>query len=179
MTIKLWFVPEACEKPQTLWHSLKIHPFGPDAEMLRAERRPIISQNYEEVIFNEPVENFYDILTGAGATPEGNTKQGRGGKSAAAAAGKGGTKASTALSGKGAAAALSASDHGARTAEVPLRSTRENPFSRETEGRELDRMREAYKKVEEMIKEEREKLKKREETLEELRKTESIPPKKR
>ncbi len=161
------------QKPQTLWHSLKIHPYGPDADIQRAERRPIISQNYEEVIFNEPVEQFYDILTGGGPANEANTKPGKGGKSAAA--GKGGQKSS----GKAIAASPAVADHGARTAEIPLRSSRENPYSRETEGKELDRMKDAIRKVEEMIQEERDRLQTREETLEDLRKTEGIPPKKR
>lgn len=173
LTIKLYFAPESCEKPQTLWHSLKIHPYGPDAELIRAEKRPIISQNYEEVIFNEPAEGFYDILTGAGAAREGNTKPVRGGKAAAASAGKSAARpAST-------AAVKPSPDHGAKAAEIPLRSTPQNPFSRETEGKELDRMRVAVKKVEEMIREERETLKQREAKLEELRRTEGILPKKR
>ncbi len=186
MTIKLYFAPESGEKPQTLWHSLKIHPYGPDAEVQRAERRPVISQNYEEVIFNEPSEQFYEILTGgSGGGPAAGTgtgaaggKTGRGGKTAA---GKG-------RGGKGAAGRGDLSGGGggggggsgvAKTAEIPLRSTKENIYSRDTEGKELDRMKEAIKKVDELIGEEREKLTKREAMLESLRKAEGVPPKRK
>lgn len=157
MTIKLYFVPESGEKPQTLWHTLKIHPYGPDAEIQRAERRAIISQNYEEIIFNEPVEQFYDILTGGG---------GGGQEKSAATTTKGG-KSSSSSTGK-----QSGSQGVIRTAEIPLRSTRENPYSRDTEGKELDRMKEAVRKVEEMIGQEKDKLLRREATLANLRQTE-------
>ncbi|KAI9665442.1 MAG: NuA4 histone H4 acetyltransferase complex and the SWR1 complex subunit [Trizodia sp. TS-e1964] len=66
LSIKLYFVPESTEKPQTLWHALKLHPYGPDAEAARAARAEVVAQNYEEVVFNEPVEAFFDVLTGGG-----------------------------------------------------------------------------------------------------------------
>ncbi|KAJ6072603.1 hypothetical protein PENARI_c013G10663 [Penicillium arizonense] len=62
--LKLFFAPESGEKAQTLWHSLKLHPYGPDAEGMKERRETVVSQNYEEIIFNEPVEAFYEILTG-------------------------------------------------------------------------------------------------------------------
>lgn len=176
LTIKLHFIPEANEKPQTLWHSLKIHPFGPDAEIHKAEGRPVIAQNYEEVIFNEPAEPFYEILTGGsggGAAGGGGGKAGRGGKTAAGK-GRGGKG--------GAGAGRGGGDSGSgvgRTAEIPLRSTKENIFSRDTEGKELDRMKEAIKKVDELIGEEREKLSTREAMLESLRKAEGVPLKRK
>ncbi|KAI5308823.1 NuA4 histone H4 acetyltransferase complex and the SWR1 complex subunit [Ascosphaera atra] len=61
--VKLYFVPESMEKPQTLWHTLKLHPYGEDVEGKRERREVVRSVNYEEVVFNEPVEQFYDILT--------------------------------------------------------------------------------------------------------------------
>ncbi|KAH0558569.1 NuA4 histone H4 acetyltransferase complex and the SWR1 complex subunit [Trichoglossum hirsutum] len=155
--IKLHFVPESGEKPQTLWHPLKLHPYGPDAEIEREERRPIISQNYEEVVFNEPVDAFYDILTGGG-------DKGKGG-----ASGKGGSKQSAGRKGEASG----------RTAEVPRNKSAGNPYSEATEGEELDRMKIAIKKVEEMVKVEREKLTGREKVLEELRKTEGTIIKKK
>ncbi|KAI9828264.1 MAG: NuA4 histone H4 acetyltransferase complex and the SWR1 complex subunit [Phylliscum demangeonii] len=157
MAIKLYFVPESGEKPQTIWHTLKIHPWGPDAEAQRVEKRPIISQNYEEIIFNEPVEAFYDLLTGGGGHASEKPSSARG----KAAAAKGASKQAHAV-----AARVEA---GARTAEIPLRSTRENPYSRDTEGKELDRMRDAVRKVEELIRAERETLKQREAALEEFK----------
>ncbi|KAI9766476.1 MAG: NuA4 histone H4 acetyltransferase complex and the SWR1 complex subunit [Geoglossum umbratile] len=155
--IKLHFVPESGEKPQTLWHPLKLHPYGPDAEIEREERRPIISQNYEEVVFNEPVDAFYDILTGGSD------------KSKGGASGKGGSKQSAGRKG----------EVGGRTAEVPRNKSPGNPYSEATEGEELDRMKIAIKKVEEMVRTEREKLAGREKVLEELRKTEGAIIKKK
>ena len=154
MAIKLYFVPESGEKPQSLWHTLKIHPYGPEAEAQRLEKRPIVSQNYEEVIFNEPVEQFYEILTGGPAL---------GGKS---------------KSGKGAKQSTSSRQE-THTAEVPSRETRENPYSKDTEGKELDRMKEALRKVDEMIVVERDNLSDKEQTLEKLKKAEGVVPKKK
>jgi YEATS domain-containing protein 4 len=145
--IKLYFTPESGEKPQTLWHSLKLHPYGPDAEGMKERREVVISQNYEEVIFNEPVEPFYELMTGglpAGAPP--------------------------APRGKG----KNAKQVG-RTAEIPLSDSPKNPYSRATEGKELDRMSEAIKTVDSMIKEEKEKLVEREKYLAELRESEGVP----
>jgi YEATS domain-containing protein 4 len=96
-------------------------------------------------VFNEPVEQFFDILTGG--VPEGQKRPG----------------------GKGAKAARAAQ---ARTAEIPQRKTANNPFSIETEGEELDRLKIAIKKVDEMIKQERVKMVEREETLRTLKENE-------
>ena len=154
--IKLYFVPESNEKAQTIWHGLKFHPYGPDAEQQRERREPIISQNYEEVIFNEPVEQFYEILTGAPVQPT----KGKGSK---------GSK----LSGHG------KGNDGGRTAEIPYAESPGNPYSQKTEGKELDRMGEAIKTVEQMVKEERTKLAEREAKLESLKKMEGVPTKKK
>ncbi|PYH34464.1 YEATS domain-containing protein YAF9 [Aspergillus neoniger CBS 115656] len=151
--IKLYFVPESTEKPQTLWHSLKLHPYGPDAEAKKERRELVVSQNYEEVVFNEPVEQFYELLTGgAGAT--GQPQKGKGGKN---------TKQSQ------------QQQKGVRTAEIPANSSAENPYSRTTESSEMDRLGEANKTVERMIKEERERLIEREKKLAELRASEGVP----
>ena len=153
--IKLYFVPEANEKAQTLWHALKLHPYGPDAEGIRERREAVISQSYEEIVFNEPAEPFYEILTsGAPLVPQ----QG--------ARGKGG---------KGAKQAAAIEKNGDRSAEIPYAESAENPYSQKTEGQEIDRMNEAIKKVEAMVKEERAKLVEREKVLMELRKSEGIP----
>lgn len=146
--IKLYFVPESTEKPQTLWHSLKLHPYGHDAEGKKERREVVVSQNYEEVVFNEPVEQFYDLLTGGPATAKG-----KGGKN---------TKQSIQQQGK-------------RTAEIPFNETPENPYSRATESKEMDRLAEANKTVDQMIKEERDRLVEREKKLAELRESEGVP----
>jgi len=149
--IKLYFVPESTEKPQTLWHSLKLHPYGHDIEGKRERREKVISQNYEEVIFNEPVELFYDILTG-GSFP-GQPPKGKSGKH---------TK--QAQQGSG------------RTAEIPFNESPGNPYSRTTENKELDRLMEAHKTVDLMLKEEKAKLIDRERRLAELKESEGFSP---
>ncbi|KAI9872396.1 MAG: NuA4 histone H4 acetyltransferase complex and the SWR1 complex subunit [Pleopsidium flavum] len=62
--------------------SLKMHPYGPDAEGQRERREEIISQNYEEVLLNEPVEAFHNILTSGPPVPTSGTggKEGKGGR---------------------------------------------------------------------------------------------------
>ena len=117
----------------------------------------MVSQSYEEIVFNEPVEPFYEILTsGAPLVPQ----QG--------ARGKGG---------KGAKQAAANKKFGERSAEIPYAESANNPYSQKTEGQELDRLNEAIKKVETMVKEERAKLVEREKVLMELRKSEGIPVK--
>ncbi|KAF3402151.1 hypothetical protein DPV78_004063 [Talaromyces pinophilus] len=149
--IKLYFVPESTEKPQTLWHSLKLHPYGDDIEGKRERREKVVSQNYEEVIFNEPVEQFYDILTGGGNAPSQPTR----GKS-----------------GKGKQALTQT---GGRTAEIPDSDSPGNPYSRATEHAELERLGNAMKTVDQMIKEEKDRLVEREKRLAELKETEGMP----
>ncbi|KAH8704178.1 histone acetyltransferase subunit [Talaromyces proteolyticus] len=147
--VKLYFVPESTEKPQTVWHSLKLHPYGDDIEGKRERREKVVSQNYEEVIFNEPVEQFYDMLTGGS-----NNSQPAKGKS-------------------GKAKQLQQS--AGRTAEIPDNDSPGNPYSRATEHAELGRLDEALKTVDQMIKEEKVKLVEREKKLAELKESEGIP----
>ncbi len=145
VTMKLYFVPDANEKPGTLWHQLKLHHYGKDAEAAKERRDPVVSQSYEEVIFNEPTETFYDIMTSGPPPQLGRGKGAKGWKQAA-------------LKGKG-----------ERTAEIPFEVSQENAFSTKTEGAELDRLKEASKTVEQMIKEESETLRKLEKEVEGLR----------
>jgi YEATS domain-containing protein 4 len=94
---------------------------------------------------------------------------GGGDKGKGGASGKGGSKQSGGRKG----------EISGRTAEVPRNKSPGNPYSEATEGEELDRMKIAIKKVEEMVKVEREKLAEREKVLEELRKTEGTVIKKK
>jgi YEATS domain-containing protein 4 len=154
--IKLYFVAESTEKPQTLWHSLKLHPYGDDIEGKKERREVVVSQNYEEALFNEPVEQFYDILTGGtGVVQPSKSKGGKGAKQQVQQSG--------------------------RTAEIPYTDSPKNPYSKKTEGKELDRLGEAIKTVDQMLKEEKDRLIERDSKLEELKKSEgiSIVPKKK
>ena len=142
--LKLYFVPEANEKAQTLWHQLKLHPFGPDAEGQRERKETITSQTYEEVLFNEPVEPFYDILT-SGPPPPGRGKGSKGSKQ------------------------MSFKNKGERSAELPAQESKENPYSLKAEGKELDRLREAGREAERLLKREKERLRQLEAEMEGLR----------
>lgn len=114
MQIKFHFVPIANEKPQVIWHNLKLHPYGPDAE--KDKDAPVISQNYEEILFNEPFEPFYEWMTG------GAERQQRG-------------KGKSIKQGKG------------KSAEIPDAPTKGNPYSRETESLEVEKLKASLAKV--------------------------------
>ncbi|KAK2740633.1 NuA4 histone H4 acetyltransferase complex and the SWR1 complex subunit [Myotisia sp. PD_48] len=167
--VKLYFVGESMEKPQTLWHGLKLHPYGDDIEGKKARREPVVSQNYEEVLFNEPVEQFYDLLTGSTGTTT-QLQQGLKGKASK------GKQSQQQLTGGSAGAS------GGRTAELPHSDSPKNPYSQKTEAKELDRLTEAIKSVDKILKEEKAKLAERESVLAQLRESEGLPatlPKKR
>lgn len=64
--IKIYFAQESGEKPVTVYHRLKLHPYGPDAEKVKADGGHVSSYQYDEVVFNEPTEAMYEILTSKG-----------------------------------------------------------------------------------------------------------------
>jgi YEATS domain-containing protein 4 len=148
ITIKLYYTPDSLEKPQTLYHHLRLHPYGnTDAEKEAMRLAPSIdSWVYEEQLFNEPYEGFYDILT----SPVDRIK-GAGGKGTRVM--KGGMVGSV----------------GERTALIPLTSRPGQPFSRETERAEIKRLGEARVKVEEMTGALQRELKEKEEELARLK----------
>lgn len=135
ITIKLYYIPEANEKPQTLYHHLRLHPYGDteEAKEKMRQQKEITSWVYEEQIFNEPYENFYEILT----SPMERGKGAKGGLGKGTRMMKGGMVGSV----------------GERTALIPLGSRPGQPFSRETEKEEGKRLQVAWQKVEAMIKE--------------------------
>lgn len=61
--IRVHFVSEASEKSLQLFHHIKLHPFkGPKGEPLTNKEDIITSYHYDEIVFNEPSEVFFDIL---------------------------------------------------------------------------------------------------------------------
>lgn len=142
IAIRLYFVPESTEKPGAIWHRLVLHPYTGDVEAQKERRDIIKSICYEEILFNEPVEQFYEILTG------GAPHKGKGSKT-----GKMSVK-------------------GSHTAEIPDRISKDNMFSREEESKELDRLGEAIKKVGDLVENEKAKLVEHETRLQELETTE-------
>jgi YEATS domain-containing protein 4 len=120
ITIKLYYDPTSNEKPQTIYTFLRLHPFGPEAEKASMiAKNEITSWNYDEQIFNEPYENFYDVLT----------SQGTGG-------GKGGGGKKRVM--RGGMVALDRRD-----ASVPIRQSPGQPYSREVERGEVERLKRA------------------------------------
>lgn len=62
--IKIYFVNEANEKNISLYHHLRLHPYGlpPDAVLTDADRN-VKSIQYDEIVFNEPTEQLFEIMT--------------------------------------------------------------------------------------------------------------------
>ncbi|KAG5922319.1 NuA4 histone H4 acetyltransferase complex and the SWR1 complex subunit [Claviceps capensis] len=165
ITIKLYYVNDSGEKPQTIYHYLRLHPFGrteEEKQLMISNDGEVRSWSYEEQLFNEPYETFYQNLT-SGAAPKGwKVPPGAGyGK------GKGKGK------GKGRMAPpLPAPDSGVvweRTAMIPNHNRPGQPFSRETEAAEVKRLKEAQEKTEGMCKRILSELKAKEEQLAKLK----------
>lgn len=158
VAIKLYYVNDSGEKPQTLYHYLRLHPYGRTEEEKAAmmmENGEVRSWSYEEQLFNEPYDAFYRILT-SGAVPRGWKPPG-GGK------GKGKNRAPP---------PLPAPDSGEvweRTAMIPSSNRPGQPFSRETEAAEIKKLREAQAITEDKTQKLLSELKDKEELLAKLK----------
>lgn len=164
ITIKLYYVNDSGEKPQTLYHYLRLHPYGrteEEKQAMIAQNGEIRSWSYEEQLFNEPYEAFYQILT-AGAAP-------RGASAAPTPGGKGKGKGK----GKGRAPlplpAVDSGDVWEHTAMLPNNNRPGQPFSRETEALEIKKLADAQAKTDDMSKQILAELKKKEEMLAKLK----------
>jgi YEATS domain-containing protein 4 len=145
ITIKLYYVPESLEKPQTLYHHLRLHPYGETEEEKEKmkQRGEVPAVVYEEQLFNEPYENFFDILTSP-APP------GKGGKTKVL---KGGMVSSV----------------GERTALIPLTNRPGSEYSLETENLELRKLMAAIEQVKKIAEELSKEIQEAEVTLAKLR----------
>ena len=156
IAIKLYYVPESSEKPQTIYHHLRLHPYGrteEEREAMRASGQDVTSWVYEEQLFNEPYDPFYDILT-SGALPV--PKGAGGGK------GKGKDK-GFANPGKSDGGVLE------RSAMIPGTNRPGVPYSHETEQLEIKKLKDAQAKVDEMTRKLKEETKAREARLQALK----------
>lgn len=153
ITIKMYYVQESGEKAQTLYHHLRLHAYGSDAEKAAmVANGEVVSWIYEEQLFNEPYEHFFDILTTGALPPSdpnftapapGGKKGGKGGKGAAGQA-------------KGAGDVVEKMTEGGvreRSAMIPQKSRPGQPFSKEAEDLEMGIIKEAMEKVAKMMKE--------------------------
>ncbi|KAI1460714.1 yeats family-domain-containing protein [Annulohypoxylon moriforme] len=138
ITIRLYYDSRSSEKPQTLYHHLRLHPYGRTEAEKEAMRNggEVVAWVYEEQLFNEPFEDFYKILTTGARDKHAPT----GGK------GKGKGKSAPPQSSE-------SSDVKERSAMIPLTNRPGQPFSRETEQLEIKRLKEAEDKVEAMVRE--------------------------
>lgn len=154
ITMKLYYASDSGEKAQTIYHHLRLHPYGKTEEEKARSRQPngdIISWNYEEQLFNEPYEAFFDVLT-SGAQSRQAPKKG-----------------SAALDPK-------AGIVYERSALVPRHLTAEQPFSRETEELESQRINKAMEKIQGWIDETKEGNAKKEKELAALKKENAAAP---
>ena len=147
ITIKLYYVSESGEKPQTLYHHLNLHPFGRTEEEkanMRANGGEVTSWAYEEQLFNDPYESFYEILTNGAMPPHHPLPSAGGG------GGKGKGKGKDRDRDKAVQARRTEGGVLERSAMIPLTNRPGHPFSRETEQLEVKKLKDARIKVEEM-----------------------------
>lgn len=149
INIKIYFEPISNEKAQSLWHHLQLLPYGDDQTIEKQIREnEVQAWVYDEMVFNEPYEQFYDILTNP--TPREKTNGGKGKQTRTM---KGGMVGSV----------------GERTAFIPLTSRPGQPFSKDTERIEVRRLAEGKRKVDAMNEALRRELGDKEDELRRLR----------
>lgn len=173
IAIKMYYVPESGEKPQTLYHHLRLHPFGSDAEKAAMQANgEVVAWVYEEQLFNEPFEHFFDVLTTGAVPPSdpnftapapGGKKGGKGGAGKGKDAGKGGAASGDVQPKRSEGGVLE------RSAMIPMRSSPGQPFSAEAEKLELDLMARAHETVAKMMKEVQEETERRNKELARLK----------
>jgi YEATS domain-containing protein 4 len=169
IAIKLYYPPESSEKPQTLYHHLRLHPYGrtdEEKEAMRLNGSQVISWAYEEQLFNEPYDPFYEILTSGAIPPANKPKTGGGG------GGGGGGKSSSSSSSKDKDSQMGVRSEGGvleRSAMIPLSNRPGQPFSRETEQVEIRKLQEAMVRVEELMDKSKEEVARKEKRLRELK----------
>lgn len=167
IAIKLYYVNESGEKPQTMYHYLRLHPYGRTEEeklAMVANNGEVRSWSYEEQLFNEPYEVFYNLLT-SGAVPKGY-KPPAGGKGK----GKGKQRAPPALPDPNSGVVWE------RTAMIPTHNRPGRPFSSETEAAEIKKLQDAQATTEEMCRRVLEELKEKEDYLAKLKQENAAAP---
>ena len=172
--VQLYFVPEANEKAQVLWHAIKLHPPGNNDEEREEYRRKmggvVINEDYNEVVFSEPTESFFEVLTSdkpVGPVPGSAGGGGRGGKGGPGS--RGGKSAANGSAGA-AKGQENVNTNISRTAEIPAVSTAGNPYSLQAEEEEVEFLEGKYTELMKFVEEEKEALKVAEEELEEVKK---------
>ncbi|RKP38633.1 yeats family-domain-containing protein, partial [Dimargaris cristalligena] len=66
IAIKVYFHNFSGEKPVTLFHHLRLHPtealLNPNEANKAILNQPVVAYHYDEIVFNEPLESFSQIL---------------------------------------------------------------------------------------------------------------------
>ena len=157
IAIKLYFASESGEKPQTMYHYLRLHPFGrteEEKQAMIANNGEVRSWSYEEQLFNEPYEAFYQLLTSSAAPKGWKTGGGKG---------KGKNRPTPPLP------APESGEVWERSAMIPNLSKPGQPFSRETEAAEIKKLKEAEDKTKEITQKVLRELQEKEELLAKLK----------
>lgn len=158
ITIKLYYVAESGEKAQTLYHHLRLHPYGrtdTEKEAMRANGE-VPAWTYDEQLFNEPYEAFYEVLTSGAIPPANPTGKGKGKAAQQAKRSAGGVL--------------------ERSAMIPLQTRPGQPFSRETEETEVQQLKDVGVTVAEMTEKLMREVKEKEKRLAALRAESAAAP---
>lgn len=156
IAIKLYYATESGEKPQTVYHHLRLHPYGRTEEEIQEMRSgagEVRSWIYEEQVFNEPFESFYHVLT-SGAHPKGHP---------AGKGGKGKNKPIPPLPAK------PTNEVWERTAMLPAQSRPDLQFSHELQELEIQKLKQAQEQAQKMSKKMLDELKEKEALLARLK----------
>ncbi|KAL2752457.1 hypothetical protein ACRALDRAFT_1072390 [Sodiomyces alcalophilus JCM 7366] len=156
IAIKLYYATESGEKPQTVYHHLRLHPYGrteEEKEEMRSGAGEVRSWVYEEQVFNEPFESFYNVLT-SGAHPKGHP---------AGKGGKGKNKPIPPLPSR------PIQEVWERTAMLPAQSRPDLQFSHELQDLEIRKLKHAQEQAQKMSKKMLDELKEKEALLAKLK----------
>lgn len=147
--IKIYYDPIANEKAQSFWHRLVLEPYGDDQLQFTQNRdNEVRSWVYDEMVFNEPYEQFYEVLTNPVPREKNN-----GGKGKATRTMRGGMVGSV----------------GERTVFIPMTQRPGQPFSKDGERAEVKKLAEGKKTVDRQNEELRNELREKEEEVKRLK----------
>ncbi|KAF7901322.1 hypothetical protein EAF00_003543 [Botryotinia globosa] len=147
--IKIYYDPIANEKAQSFWHRLVLEPYGDDQlQFIQNRDNEVRSWVYDEMVFNEPYEQFYEVLTNPVPREKNN-----GGKGKATRTMRGGMVGSV----------------GERTVFIPMTQRPGQPFSKDGERAEVKKLVEGKKTVDRQNEELRNELREKEEEVKRLK----------
>ncbi|KAI9710781.1 MAG: NuA4 histone H4 acetyltransferase complex and the SWR1 complex subunit [Chrysothrix sp. TS-e1954] len=130
--VRLYFATEASAKAEYRTHFLQLEPYGDEAMQQRQRDEKLVRSEVMEIVeFNDPPEAFFNLMTDAAL----NFPQKKG-------------------KGKGKAKINGASSDNQGTVELPESGGADDAFTKENERRILEELKEAEKKLDELLAEE-------------------------